>query len=452
MNRIVKRSPAILMLIVLMLVAIGCAANNTNTSSNNVDKTTTSPASTDGNTANESDLEEIELEFWTINLKKNFEEYITQSIIAAYEAENPHVTIKWVDVPGTEVTKKFITALSSNDVPDLVNEASGAISQLQGYNALMPISDILEPSAFEPYIDGLIDGVTYDGKVLGLPWYNGGPLVQFINTELYEKAGLDPSKPATTYDEFFANGKQIHEKLPDVYGSNEFPLIGTLVSEGLPIVSDDRKEAVFNSPEHVAFIDKFVEAYKNGSIAPGAIGKDSRQMQQSMDNGLIAQSGQHLSTHINNWATSNPTILEKLSVVPAITGKADKVTINGYQTFVIPRKSEHPEEAAKFALFVTSHEKQLEFAKIVSIFPSLEETLEDPFFTDIEVTDLKSAARKVQVETAGKLALSTFGFNNELTMTDYYSEQIRAAYLGEKTVQQALDDAKAFWDAELAKQ
>lgn len=445
-----------LLVLTLVFSLIGCSTGESDSKNNGNTSNTSSSNSNEKNDPPKSEPEqkeeEIELEFWTINLKKNFEEYITKNLIAEYEASHPNIKIKWVDVPGAEVTKKFITALSSDDVPDVVNETTSGISVLAKYQALLPLSDVLDEAQFAPYIDGMIDSVTYDGKIMALPWYTGGPPVQFVNKELYEKAGLDPNKPATSYDELFALGREIHSKLPDVYGSNDFPSIELMISEGLPIVSGDRKEAVFNSAEHVAFVQKFVDAYKDGSIAPGAVVKDDRQLQQTMDNELTAHVGQSFSSSLNSWEKTNPTLMEKLLVYPAVTGTADRLAIKGFQTFVVPKKSKHPKEAAEFALFITSAQKQLEFCKLVAIFPSTEETLKDAHFTEIEVTDLKTAARKIQVETAHKLTLGTFGFDNELTMKEYYLEQIRAAMMGEKTVQEALDDAKANWDAELKKQ
>lgn len=390
--------------------------------------------------------EQIELEFWTINLKKNFESYITQNLIAEYEKTHPNIKIKWVDVPGAEMTRKLITALSSDDVPDLVNETNLGFSTLYQYNAVYPIGDLVEKSQLNGYIKGLVDGVTRDGKVMALPWYHGGPSVQFINTELYKKAGLDPEKPAKTYDELLANGKTIHEKLPNVYGSNDIPSTALFISEGLPVLSADRKTAVFDSPEHVAFVQKFVDGYKNGAIAPGAAMMDDRQLQQTLDNEQTAHSGQSFGTVVASWEKNVPSLLPKMKVAPAVTGKADKLGIADYQTFLIPKKSKHPKEAAEFALFVTSAQKQLEFCKLVAIFPSHQDTLKDPFFADVKGDKLSDQVRKVQVSTASKLVLTGLGFNNERQLNDKLKEEIIAALLGKKTTQQALKDAVAFWN------
>jgi len=55
---------------------------------------------------------------------------------------------------------------------------------------------------------------------------------------------------------------------------------------------------VFNSPEHAAFVEKFVQAYKTGAIAPGAVGKDDRQLQQTLDNELVKRTKAYQNGHI----------------------------------------------------------------------------------------------------------------------------------------------------------
>jgi putative chitobiose transport system substrate-binding protein len=139
-------------------------------------------------------------------------------------------------------------------------------------------------------------------------------------------------------------------------------------------------------------------------------------------------------------------------VVPAVSGKTGKVSIKDFQLFVIPKKSKHPKEAADFTLYMTSPQKQLEFCKLVAIFPSTKDTLKDSFFTNIEVKTIKDQARKVMVETAPNLTLGYFGLDKEQELKDFYMEQIRAAILGQKTVKDALDTAVKRWNEALAKQ
>lgn len=448
--------------VLILLLVITMAACSANNPSNNTDSGNTTNVSNDAENNNNDKAssnnnkqeaqEDIELEFWTINLKKNFEGYIT-NMLETYEEQNTGVTINWVDVPGADVTKKLITALASGDVPDVVNLATADMSQIAEYQALLPLNSVADEQAFEPYVDGMLESLKRGDDIMGVPWYTAGPLVQYINTDLYEQAGLDPEKPATNFAELHAYGKQIHEQLPNVYGDNTVPSIEIMISEGLPILNEDRTEAVFNSPEHVKFVESFVEAYKNGALAPGAVVRDDRQLQQTMENGQTAHVGQSVSTVIVSWSKNNPDLIPKVKVAPAVTGKGDVLAIKGYQTFVVPKKTKHPEKAVDLALFVTNHDNQLAFCKEVAIFPSTEETLEDPFFTDVKADDpndpvsvLSAQAREMQVASADKLTIGRFFFDKEQEARDFYDENIRAALLGEKPVQQALDEAVEFWN------
>lgn len=57
-----------------------------------------------------------EIEWWTINLQKNYAPYIN-SMIEQYQSEHPDVKIKWVDVPGQDITSKLLAAIASGRCP-----------------------------------------------------------------------------------------------------------------------------------------------------------------------------------------------------------------------------------------------------------------------------------------------------------------------------------------------
>jgi len=434
-----------LLLAFIMCVSILTGCGQSKTPQDSTQNTTSKE------TASDTSPEKVELEFWTINLKKNFSDYIG-GIIAEYEASHPNTKIEWVDVPGADVTKKVITSLSSNDVPDVINETILGYATLKSYDVILPLSDYADASAFEPYIEGLIEPLTEGGKVMAIPWYSGGPFVGYINTEIYEKAGLDVNNPPRTIDELLENGRIIHEKVPGVYGSNDFPYIWYMEAEGLPIVSEDGKKAVFNSDEHVKFIQKFVDAYKNGSLAPGCIGKDDRNYQQKFNEGQTGQWGAWFAHDINNWQQNNPEIMDKIKVIPGIEGKKGPVPMKDIQLFFVPKRSEFPKEAVDLALFVTNEKNQLEFCKLVAIFGSVKGILDDPFFKEIPDDTLQNQARKIMVENAAKLSLNKVAtLADSQQLMEIYNEEVRAAMTGAKSVKEALDAAVAAWEPILNK-
>ena len=51
-----------------------------------------------GKKASEAGTDKTKIEFWTIDLKANFEDYF-KTMIANYEKENPDVEVNWTDIP-----------------------------------------------------------------------------------------------------------------------------------------------------------------------------------------------------------------------------------------------------------------------------------------------------------------------------------------------------------------
>nr|WP_281258688.1 extracellular solute-binding protein [Melghirimyces profundicolus] len=215
--------------------------------------------------------------------------------------------------------------------------------------------------------------------------------------------------PPKTFEEALQHGKTIHDKLPNVYGMNAFPNIMAFVAADLPVLNKDKTKAVFNSPKHVEFVQQYVEGYKNGAIATGVIGKEERELPQNMKNEQIAISTMVGAFHLTDYEKNAPDVYKEVKVIPAVQYEGGVNPIKGIQTFVVPKGSEHPKEAADLALFVTNPENQLEFCKKVPIFPSTVETMKDPFFTDFQVKTKGDQARKIMIESMEDLVLDNLG-------------------------------------------
>ena len=60
-----------------------------------------------------------EIVFWTLQMG-DFAPYMN-GVINDFEAQNPDIKIKWVDVPFSEGEKRTLAAILSNTPPDLIN-------------------------------------------------------------------------------------------------------------------------------------------------------------------------------------------------------------------------------------------------------------------------------------------------------------------------------------------
>lgn len=394
----------------------------------------------------------VTVEFWTINLQRDYADYI-QGLIDAYETEHPDVTIEWVDVPGGDETQKLLAALAGGDVPDAVNLVDIEVPQFA--NRLTDLSEYFSQDDLADYQDGLLDSVTRDGRLLAIPWYHGGAPIAWYDGQVLEQAGLSADDLPTTWEEALAFGEKIHDET-GVYGfmsqpvSNALPSVDVLQTFGIELLNDDRTEAVFNTPEVAALWETWREAYNSGAIAPGVVTENVQNPPETVANEQAAGCAYCLPFVLLSIQNTSPDVYERLVLSKAVTGDAGIFTIPGVQTFVVPEQSTVKDQAAEFIGFVTNAENQLAFDKLVTIFPSTESTLADPFFADIEVTDLQDRSRQVVVDSVPQVRAATLGTTKDLELKDAYLARLRTFITGERPAQELLDEAAADWNDMLA--
>ncbi|MFF0789012.1 ABC transporter substrate-binding protein [Streptomyces spiralis] len=387
------------------------------------------------------------IEFWTINLKKNFSGYI-QGMIDRYHKDHPDVTVRWVDIPGADVKQKLLSAIASGDTPDVVNLTNIDLEQF--VPSLADLGKYVTPEQREQYIPSLLAPLQRDGKLVAIPWYNGGAPIAVVNTDLVRKAGLNPHEPPKTFDEALSWGAKVHQANPKTYGMNGIPDASILQMEGIDILSADRKKAAFNTPEAAAVLDKWRAGFKNGAIAPGATVKDERQYPQTLDNQQVAFSANTLPFNLLNIQKNAPDVYRKLEVAPGAVGGSRRYLLPDQQTFVVPAASKHRKAAADFTLYITNAANQTAFCKLVPIYPSTEESLKDPFFSTFKQGNLMDEARKVIAGELPKLKLGFYGTGKDDELNERFSEHIRAFLMGSKSAKQTLGETEKEWNDILA--
>lgn len=393
--------------------------------------------------------EQTTIEFWTMQLKPTFTEYI-EGVIADFENENPDIKIDWLDVPAADLDKKILTAVSSNTAPDVVNLNPTFASKLAELDALVNMEEAVSDEDKQKYVKGAWEANRLQDVTFAIPWYLSTE-VTLNNTKIYEEAGLDPEKPAKTYEEAKEYSKVIKEKTGK-YGY--FPsldlslVLQHMVVMGAELTNEDGTKAAFNTPEGLKAFEYFTELYQEDLIPKEALSGDQRNTIDMYQAGQVAFfAGSHFISQIKENA---PEIYEHTKPSEAITGDTGKKTMS-VQNIVVPKQTDNEEAAVKFALFLTNAENQLAFTKLTPILPSAVEALEDPYFTeageDAEPTDL------VRITAAGQLdeaELLVPPMENYDELKEAMFDAISEAMLGEATPQEALDKAEKAWNEILA--
>ena len=132
---------------------------------------------------------------------------------------------------------------------------------------------------------------------------------------------------------------------------------------------------------------------------------------------------------------------------PKLRGKTGKKNV-AVMNLVIPQDTDKPEEALEYALYVTNTANQLIFAQEANVLPSTVEAI-DQYIQELEQQDTNTPVEQARKISALQLkdaqVLIPVMKNVNLLQKAIY-ENLQAAMLKEKTVEEAVADAAKEWN------
>ncbi|GGR82385.1 ABC transporter substrate-binding protein [Deinococcus sedimenti] len=391
--------------------------------------------------------QKTQLEFWTISLAPLFNDEMNR-LVAQFEKENPTVELKWVDVPATAMEQKLLASVAAGRPPAAVNLSSDMTVKLVQQGALEALD--LSAAQKKLYFASPLNTFTYDGKVMGVPWY-WAPKVVAYNTEIFRKAGLDPANPPRTIQTLIAAAKQIKDKT-GMYGFmpniNGISMLYVFQEAGLPILDKSGSKAVFNSPEHVKLLQTYVDLYKKGYIPEDTMRRGFTAATELYSAGKLGMliTGPQFILRVQN---DNKAIFDQTRVAPYPINIAGNVIHTGLMGFMVPKGVKDKALAQKLALFLTNDVNQLQFSKVTkTTFPSTVKASGDKFFKQ-GGSDAVSQGRLVASTELKRAKDLTLVYPDASKLNKVFKDNVEAAMAGQKSAKQALDDIVKAWNASL---
>ncbi|MDH4279455.1 MAG: ABC transporter substrate-binding protein, partial [Acidimicrobiia bacterium] len=278
------------------------------------------------------------------------------------------------------------------------------------------------------HFPAIVENNTRDGRLVGIPFFTDAGLL-YYRTDLLEKYNYDA--PPATWDELEEMAQTIQDgeqaENPDftgfVWQGNAYEgltcdaLEWIKSHDGGEIVDPDGTISV-NNPNAVAALER--AAGWVGTISPtGVTGF------QEEDSRAVWNAGN--TAFMRNWPYAyslsqdeeNSTIVGLVGVAPLPAGPdgAPAATLGGWQ-IAVSQYSEHPDEAAAFALWLTSEESQKINAIQESLLPTIESLYTDadvleanPFFGDLYDVFTNAVARPSTVTAPNYNQTSVAFFN-----------------------------------------
>jgi multiple sugar transport system substrate-binding protein len=374
----------------------------------------------------------ITLQTWA--LTPTYTDYL-QGVIDGFEKEHPGAKVKLQDQPGDGYADKVLSQASSNSLPDVINLPPDIALPLAKRGFLQDVSKD-DSKLSSTYVAGALDSYEYKGLdgTYGYPWYLNTD-VDYWNSSMFAKCGLDADNPPKTTDDLFTQAKTMHERCPDDYLMSRKPGLGDFTLAGVKVVNGDGTKFTFaDSSKAADLIDRYKTAYQDGYMPSNVLNSDYLGNSTLFTQGKVAWTTGG-ATALADMEKSNPSLEGNVTVSPALDTPPLYV-----QGLSVSSKSKHLATAEAFAQYMTNAENQEAFAHQVNIFPSTTSSQSDPYFSKDDGT--VNGKARVLANEALKEAKVLNPVEANSAMTDFLDQQIALAMKGQVSPEKALQTAQ----------
>ncbi len=211
-----------------------------------------------------------------------------------------------------------------------------------------------------------VKALTFLGKQYGIP-IDSNMAIFMWNTDLYTKAGLDPTKPPENWQQFADYSKKLTGggnygtlfTLGDA-NSSFFTFITMFNSTGATLLSDDQKKIMVDTPEGLLAMD----AFYNGVVKDKWIDPAGLTINSSIEQGKVFRGGKmgHYFAFPNHYglaqdpAQSQVVNKVKTGIIPGL--KLRSGSANGFEGYSMNKFSKNKELGMAWLEFVVSPEVQ----------------------------------------------------------------------------------------------
>ncbi len=130
----------------------------------------------------------------------------TNAIVKAFEQAHPGVTIKFLNWGWSDTLRqKFLLNVAAGNAPDVITGETD-FPEYARDGILLPVN---LGSLQSQMVAGALSVGMYNGVAYAVP-VQTGIFELYYNKALFTKAGLDPNKPPTTWDEWLTDSQKIH--------------------------------------------------------------------------------------------------------------------------------------------------------------------------------------------------------------------------------------------------
>jgi len=354
------------------------------------------------------------------------------AIVAAFEDENPDITVDVTTLPYGDYFTALQTDLAAGTVADVFDIEYANYPAYQANGVLAPI----EVAAPDAYRQSLLEAYATDGTSYALP-SSFSDVVLYYNADLFDAAGVEYPTNDWTWADEQAAAEAITDVAAGIWGDHQpisfYEYYKALAQNGGEFLTDDKTAVAFNTPEGLEAAEWLVN--KSGTVMPTI---EQGQGTPDFDTNLFKE-GKLGMLHTGIWvfgAVADVPFAWDIAVEPGNTTQASAVFSNAV---AVSATSEHQDAAAKWVEFLTSSDTMVD-ARLDSGWELPPISDETKLATYLEKG--APANRQAVFDSLDGIALPPVVAEGQSEMQDILGEELVEAQAGRKTVQEALDSAE----------
>lgn len=315
-----------------------------------------------------------------------------------------------------------------------------------GFNGWVDdLSDLFDEQMQSEFLSGPIEAVTYNGKVYAVPWFTDAGMF-YYRKDLMAKAGLDPNKPPSTWDEVASMANKITKsggaKLGLVFQGDQYEggvcngaefiwgAGGNILSES------DQNKVIVDSPESATGLDTEASMVTSGAAPEAVVTYQEPDCQTAYLNGTTAfmRNWPYMVGLIAGGKETGSKIKPGQVGVTALPrsegGDQGYSTLGGWNLF-INSASDKKEQSWEFIKFLASPEAAKMRALKGGFLSPLKATYEDKAVVS-KVPSL--ALAKSIADRIRSRPVSPFYSDLSLEMQEQFNAAVKGEQSGEETV------------------
>lgn len=296
------------------------------------------------------------IEFWHRTFTP-FENEWYAGIVKDYNKASEKYHVKDVEVPADAWDQRMKSAQAAGTAPDVYTDPS-TMDEGVRLGQFLALDDLIDKDKLENLTDQAKELVTVDGKIYGYPLLLEPQSALFWNKDMFEKAGLDPEKPPTSWDELDATCEKLKPTLPGgafciTTAGDQDTFAWATVGQQYQVaghypVSDDWSTADADDPKYGELLDFYKKLLDKGYIPKQPLGAYVEAKAYGEKKCAMMTSGSWAFSEI---ASDYEDLLDRTGIAPFPTSDgdlSDAVATLGNFKWVVDAKTDQPEAAADF--------------------------------------------------------------------------------------------------------